>query len=122
LHGQSDWAREYTVASLDYAYREARQILGRGVDECRGLMLRDSDYKYIHWQGYRPQLFDLKQDPDELHDLGADPAYAAVCRRMKEGLLDWHDTLKGRASESWAAVEDRTNAHERMMNILIGRW
>nr|WP_313795241.1 sulfatase/phosphatase domain-containing protein [Staphylococcus warneri] len=104
LHGQSDWAREYTVASLDYAYREARQILGRGVDECRGLMLRDSDYKYIHWQGYRPQLFDLKQDPDELHDLGADPAYAAVCRRMKEGLLDWHDTLKGRASESWAAA------------------
>ncbi len=122
LHGRGGWARDYTVASLDYAYREARQLLGRGVNECHGLMLRDGGYKYIHWQGYRPQLFDLRQDPDELHDLGADPGREDVRRRMKEALFDWKDGLKGRASESWPDVEDRTNAHERMMNILIGRW
>lgn len=114
--------KEYTVASLDYAYREARTVLQRGVQECKGLMLRDAHYKYIYWQGYRPQLFDLTNDPDELHDLGDDISMAPVRARMQEALFEWHDSLKNRATENDQQVQARTNAHERMMNILIGRW
>jgi len=32
-------------------------------------MLRRGDYKYIAYVGYQPQLFDLKNDPDEIEDL-----------------------------------------------------
>jgi choline-sulfatase len=39
-------------------------------------MVRDERYKYVHYVGYPPQLFDLKADPDELHDLAEDPQYA----------------------------------------------
>jgi hypothetical protein len=34
-------------------------------------------------------LFDLKNDPDELHDLGDDPAYDAIFDKMYDRLLAW---------------------------------
>lgn len=39
-------------------------------------MLRRGALKYVHYLGYRPQLFDLAADPDERRDLAPDPAYA----------------------------------------------
>lgn len=41
-------------------------------------MVRFGDYKYVHHEGYRPELFDLAADPAEANDLGDDPAFAAV--------------------------------------------
>lgn len=41
-------------------------------------MLRFGRYKYVHHEGYAPQLFDLAADPAEARDLGLDPAYAAI--------------------------------------------
>ena len=39
-------------------------------------MLRDLRHKYVYYVGAPPQLFDLEADPEELTDLGTDPAYA----------------------------------------------
>jgi len=37
---------------------------------CTGaFMLRQGPYKYVHYVGLRPQLFDLANDPEELNDL-----------------------------------------------------
>jgi choline-sulfatase len=42
-------------------------------------MLRTKDYKLIVYpQINRTQLFDLKQDPWEMHDLSDDPAHASI--------------------------------------------
>jgi choline-sulfatase len=41
-------------------------------------MIRFGDYKYVHHDGYAPQLFDLAADPAEANDLGADPRYADI--------------------------------------------
>lgn len=40
--------------------------------------IRMGQWKYVHYARYRPQLFDLRADPEELVDLGEDPAHAAV--------------------------------------------
>ncbi|MDU8942013.1 sulfatase-like hydrolase/transferase [Ovoidimarina sediminis] len=40
-------------------------------------MVRWSEWKYVHYPGQSPQLFNLADDPDELRDLGADPSHAA---------------------------------------------
>ena len=32
-------------------------------------MVRFGRYKYVHYEGYRPQLFDLEADPGETRDL-----------------------------------------------------
>lgn len=123
LRGETaETLREVTVGTLDYAYREARLTLGRDVNESHGTMVRDDRYKLMLWQGYRPQLFDLHDDPDELHDIGNDPAKAPVQRRLRDALEEWHLRRRQRATESDAEVAQRTHAHERMMNILIGRW
>ena len=36
-----------------------------------------------------PLLFDLARDPDNLHNVANDPAYAAVRIEMAERLLSW---------------------------------
>ena len=109
-------------AQLDYAYREARLFLGREPDACNGFMVRDERFKFIWWQGYRPQLFDLQQDPSELDDRGADPSLAPLRAAMQSRLFEWLVARRSRVTESHAQVRSRTHAHERMMGILIGRW
>jgi len=41
-------------------------------------MLRFERYKYCHYVAYRPQLFDLEADAEELTDLAPDPRFAGV--------------------------------------------
>lgn len=114
--------RTSVFGQLDYAYREARQFLDRGPQECNGFMVRGERYKYIWWQGFRPQLFDLRDDPGELCDLGQDASLQSVRDAMHAELLQWLAARKHRATETLQQVNDRTHAHERMMGILIGRW
>ena len=114
--------RDCVFAQLDYAYREARLFLGREPDACNGFMVRDERFKFIWWQGYRPQLFDLQQDPSELDDRGADPSLAPLRAAMQARLFEWLAARRSRVTESHAQVCSRTHAHERMMGILIGRW
>lgn len=54
-------------------------------------MIRHNQYKYVHYVAYRPQLFDIAADPEELRDLASDPAYAAVleeCRARLYAICD----------------------------------
>lgn len=113
--------RDAVFSELDYAFREARRILGRNPSECRAWMVRTEAWKYVFWQGYRPQLFDLVNDPAELRDLGADPAYAARRAELHERLFLW---LRGRAMRTTASdvyVEARTATH-KAHGIHFGVW
>lgn len=38
-------------------------------------MVRFGRYKYVHYEGYRPQLFDLENDPWETRDLALEPGH-----------------------------------------------
>ena len=49
-------------------------------------MLRRGNWKYIHYVGYPPELFDLRNDPEETRDLAGDPAHRAVCQEMAAAL------------------------------------
>ena len=51
-------------------------------------MIRHRQYKYIHYVGLPPMLFDLETDPFERSDLGRDPAYAAVVRECEAKLRE----------------------------------
>ncbi|MDA7416774.1 sulfatase-like hydrolase/transferase [Xenophilus arseniciresistens] len=52
-----------------------------------GFMLRKGRWKYHHYVGFRPELFDLQEDPEELDDLAASPAHAQVLEDMHRALL-----------------------------------
>ena len=48
-------------------------------------MLRQGDWKLIYYVGMPPQLFDLRHDPEEMNDLGADhPKVALLESRLRE--------------------------------------
>lgn len=49
-------------------------------------MLRRGRWKYLHYEGYASQLFDLEDDPEELVDRAGDPACAESRRNMEESL------------------------------------
>ena len=51
-----------------------------------GFMLRKGRWKYHHYVRFRPELFDLGSDPEELTDLATDPAHAGVLREMEAEL------------------------------------
>jgi choline-sulfatase len=52
-----------------------------------GFMVRKGRWKYHYYVGFRPELFDLEADPEELHDLAGAPAYKDVQAAMHRELL-----------------------------------
>ncbi len=121
LHGQSDSLRDVAVSEYDYSMRDVRRRLGVEVKDAKLTMLFDGRWKYIFAEGFRPMLFDLQNDPDELTDLGADPAHAANCARMEQRLFAWARRTSQRTtrSDAWIATRD-PSLGEAKVGILIG--
>ena len=58
---------------------------------CGAFMIRHGQWKYIHYATVPPMLFDLKNDPLELRDLGRDPAFKTViaeCEQVLRKVVD----------------------------------
>jgi choline-sulfatase len=54
-------------------------------------LIRKGPYKYIHYAGMPPQLFDLDADPQETRDLAREPGYqglVADCERALRQVVD----------------------------------
>lgn len=116
----SPW-RDQAVSELDYSFRRARIDLDVPPDGARAYMVRTARWKYVFYEGFRPQLFDLESDPRELVDRGADPALEPVRQEMKERLFEWSRTRKSRITMSNDDVVKRTDTHRRR-GIFIGEW
>lgn len=113
--------REAVFSEADYSHRGARLTLGRGVNECRGWMVRTQRWKYVIWEGFRPQLFDLQEDPDELHDLGASSPMPPIANELRDLLLDWSLKRKNRSTQTDLEVESSTQTVKKH-GIYIGVW
>ncbi|MEX0621332.1 MAG: sulfatase [Solirubrobacterales bacterium] len=58
--------------------------------------VRYQGFKYLNWSFDATELYNLREDPDELVNLAADPAYAATAARL-EGLAKRLSTCSGKA-------------------------
>lgn len=73
----------------DIASGDAERHFGLSSNECNLAVIRDEHFKYVHFAGLPPLLFDLDKDPMELDNRAADPAYATVRLAYAEKLLSW---------------------------------
>ncbi len=113
--------RRFTVSEYDYAMQPAAQKLGVAPADARLFMIADKRWKLIHAIGFRPMLFDLASDPDELHDLGADPAHAGECERLEAALAQWGLRQSQRTTRSDQQILNARGKTARR-GILIGVW
>ncbi len=67
----------------------AETALGLRFDQCVCGTIRDRRYKYVHFAALPPLLFDIKNDPGELHNLADDPAHATTVLDYAQRMLSW---------------------------------
>jgi len=81
-------------------------------------MIREGRYKYIHYVGLPPQLFDLQDDPLETADLAGQAEHAELQgrleRRLRE-LLD-PDAVDARARRDQEALVGRHGGREAVLS------
>ena len=107
-------------SEYDYAMQQARVTLDQPIPDCRLFMVFDGRWKYVHAPGYRAMLHDLVADPNEFHDLGADPRYAPERARLERQLLDWALRDHNRITMPDARIAAYADGAQLKMGILIG--
>jgi arylsulfatase A-like enzyme len=84
--------------------------------------VRSRDWKYVDFgSAFAPQLFDLREDPDELTDLGADPAHKRTREEHLGLMLQWMRRRRNRIAIDDAAISKRGGPGQAG-GVIIGRW
>ncbi|MEO0502298.1 MAG: sulfatase-like hydrolase/transferase, partial [Pseudomonadota bacterium] len=122
LNGRAGFSRRYVISEHDYHWSEMARALDVPQDDARTIMIHDGRWKYIRCEGFRPVLFDLERDPQELADLGASDAeeYVSVRTRMEAALLSWATRHHTRITATPKVLAGQSKAAET--GILIGFW
>lgn len=121
LHGEkADW-RDHCISEYDYATRDARRDVGVDQNDARLVMVFDGRWKYVHVETMRPMLFDLENDPDELFDLGEDPAHADQISRLREAHFAWARQHHTRITLDAKTIESMTDDREPP-GVFIAYW
>jgi arylsulfatase A-like enzyme len=97
-------------------------VLDQPIADCRLHMVFDGRWKHIHATGFRPLLFHLTADPQELRDLGADPRFADERARLEAALFDWALRDHNRITMTDRKIGAYAGGQQLRSGILIGYW
>ena len=118
----SDW-RKVVFSEYDYCMQDVRLKLNQPIEQCRLFMVFDGRWKYIHASGFRPMLYDLLEDPQELTDRGEDSSCADVMARLQAALFDWALHPKGHITTSTEKIAAYAEKQLQVKDgVLIGIW
>ena len=110
----------HSLLELARGARPERNVLCEyhGMGSTTGaFMIRHGAYKYVHYVAYRPQLFDLAADPEELDDLAAEPRYAGLieeCRARLHAICDPAE-VDARAKKRQAELLEQHGGRETVL-------
>ena len=95
-----DW-RRFVVSEYDYSATPQCEALGLAPRDARLFMVFDGRHKLMHAEGgFRPMLFDLKEDPDEFRDLAKADGGAEAAARLYGLLAQWGRRMSQRVTKS----------------------
>ncbi len=121
LHGtRAETEREYVICEYDYSGSPIAKLMNASVRDAVMFMIADKRWKMVHCEGgYRPLLFDLENDPDELTDLGDSAEHAEVIQALYDKLFAWTRRPSQRTTRSETQlIEMRTSSARR--GIVLG--
>lgn len=121
LQGRPDpLGKDFVICEQDFSATPMADKLGLGAKEAVGFMIADKTWKMIHFQGgFRPILFDLANDPDELTDLGESPDHQDIIAQMYDKLHGWTRRSAQRTTRSEAQLQTMRTA-SRKRGIVLG--
>ena len=98
----ANWRQEahFEFDFRDASFDGAEFALGLTLHQCNFSVIRGERFKYVHFAGLRPLLFDLERDPREFTNLANAADYAKVAFAQAQKLLSWR-----------LAHEDQTLTH-----------
>ena len=121
LRGQrNETLRDYVICEYDYSASPVALLLNAGVRDGVMFMVANKKWKLIHCEGgYRPILFDLENDPNELEDLGESEDHQDIIADMYGKLFAWTRRQSQRTTRSeQQLIEMRTKNRGR--GVVIG--
>ena len=123
LRGEAgpDW-RDCAICEIDFSGRGPRTLLDVHPWECRVHMRQIDRWKYILHERFRPQLFDLDDDPQEFVDLGGEPGYEDVRRELHERLFTWFRRCRNRTEMPENFLLEMGPERDERLGIMIGHW
>lgn len=101
LHGETPEWRDFVISEYDFSVTPMAGQLGLEPRDARLFMVFDGRYKMMHAEGgFRPMLFDLKEDPNEFIDLAKGNSHAQEIDRLYGYLMKWGLRLSQRVTKS----------------------
>jgi arylsulfatase A-like enzyme len=124
LHGTTDRTkRDVSFCEYDFGHTPQAEHMGLAPDDSRMFMVATKEWKLIHFEGgFRPVLFDLKNDPNELVDLGKSPDHAGTIAEMYEHLHHWALRNSQRVTVPTKQILSRRKNMGPGSGIMIGVW
>ncbi|WP_406645753.1 sulfatase-like hydrolase/transferase [Aliisedimentitalea scapharcae] len=112
--------RDFAICEYDYSTSPLVDRLDVSVKEANIYMLTTKRWKLIHpMGGFRPMLFDLESDPQELVDLGDSPEHGDILDQMYDHLLAWSARNSQRQTRSTAQINAMRGASNGT-GVMIG--
>jgi len=121
IEGTNFEPREFVVAELDYFARKARLELNVAADQAKGWMVRSDRWKYVFYEGFKSQLFDLESDPSELTDRAADPSCQGILDEHRDRLFHWFRHRKSTVTVDYDYLDTRHEFATRG-GFIFGEW
>ncbi len=121
LHGAADETpRKFAICENDYSTTMLAENLGLDPDQAVSYMVTTKKWKLTHFEGgFRPILWDLENDPDELVDLGDSPEHQETIALMYGHLHDWSRRISQRVTISQDQIRE-ARFKGRRKGIVIG--
>jgi arylsulfatase A-like enzyme len=86
-----DWRTEvfWEHDFRDVVSQRPEAALSLTSDDCCYAVIRDADFKYVHFAMLPPLLFDLRADPHETNNIAASPDAKDTVLRYAQKMLTW---------------------------------
>ncbi len=89
INGETTSWRQEVFAEWDFQYYHFRKYLHLQPQQCKAIMVRNQEWKYVHYSDQPCELYNLIEDPNEFRNLADDPSFREKAEEMRVKILNW---------------------------------